>query len=140
MKPVAFLDSSVVLSAAISSTGGSHRILYNSHENKIVACISQNVLDEILEKSFKINRSPDYLNRLVKWSCLIVLPSPSPESISSHINLTPDPDDVHLFAACADLPGCILVSLDKKHILSLKAKVKSPRIMSPSEFLQSLVN
>lgn len=139
MKPAVFLDSSVVLSAAKSSTGGSHRILYNSHKEKIVACISQNVLDEVLEKSFKINREPDYLNRLIKWSGLIVLPSPTPQAISKYANITPDPGDVHLFAVCADLPECILVSLDKKHILSLKNKIKHPRIMSPAEFLQSLL-
>ena len=49
-----------------------------------------------------------------------------------------DVGDIHLFTSAKDLKVDYLVSLDKKHVLSLKNKVKIFKVVSPGELIHLL--
>ena len=65
--------------------------------------------------------------------------SPPPGRLDTRfIRLVKDIGDVHLLTSSKNAKADYLVSLDKKHILSLKKKLKDFKIVSPGELIQIL--
>ncbi|MDP2860239.1 MAG: PIN domain-containing protein [bacterium] len=62
--PLVFIDTDVVISALISSTGAAHLILHENRE--ITAMISQTTLKEILEVSDRLGISTKTVSSLLK--------------------------------------------------------------------------
>lgn len=115
-----FIDSSVLIAALLSNSGGSAVILRQGRDKKITMIISDNVVGEVVEKLAKIKKSK--------------------EELREYLDLVSDPKDAHILAG-AKLSHCdILVTLDKKHLLNLeiKNKFKPLKIVSPKEFLEGL--
>lgn len=140
MKKAVLLDSSVIIAAMGSESGGSHRILQYCHDNQIKGFINSKVLKEISKRANKVNFPEADIKKFLLWSNLIVLPHPTDAQIQQFSRFTPDPKDVHLLATANRIPNCSLISLDKKHILSIKSKDLGIKILSPGEFLQAFVS
>ena len=135
--PVVFFNASVVLAALRSKSGGSAKLINWGSQGRINGVISEIVLDEIRRHLSKIKVSRRHLR-----NCLLafnkIYPAPGLKSVDKLSKTVADPGDAHLLASCQDIKADYLVSLDKKHILSLKTRVKRPRIVNPKELIERL--
>lgn len=129
-----FLDASVMIAAILSSGGGSAKILSLASKSKILAIVSQTVVLEVLEHKEKIGKTEDEINNFVIQNKIVVREEISYEEAQKYFKSI-DKDDAHLIAG-AKLTKCdYLISLDKKHVLSLDDKFSPLKISSPKEFL-----
>jgi len=98
--------------------------------------ISEIVADEVQRHLNKLAiKKEKFLKTLIY---LEILPAPT-KLAPKYLNIVKDVGDAHLFTS-AQQAGCdYLVSLDKKHVLSLKSKIKKFVIASPAELITELV-
>ncbi len=137
LKPKVFFNASVILVGLKSPRGGSGKLLAWAKEGKIQAVISEIIVDEVgrhLEK-LAIKRKK-FLKTLIYFE---VLPATT-KLASKYPKVVKDVGDVHLFTSAQQANCDYLVSLDKKHVLSLKTKVKKFIITSPAELIEKLSN
>jgi len=73
-------------------------------------------------------------------SHFIVLPAPHEQLITKYLLQTIDDGDAHVLASAKEGKVDYLVSLDKKHILILKSKIKEFSILNPKELIQEIEN
>ena len=134
--PLVFINASVILAGLKSPSGGSAKVLKWAEKGKIRGVISEVVLDEALKHSNKVNLSPikieKEINKVVK-----IIPAPEKE-IRRYRNIVKDMGDIHLFTSSENLKTDYLVSLDKKHVLSLSKRIKKYKIISPGELIKRL--
>ncbi len=138
MKLAVFLDTSVIIAAMGSESGGSHRLLQYCHDGFVKGFINQEVFKEVYTRASKVNFPQTDIEKFLLWSNVTVLPRPTTSQIQSYSSSVSDPKDRHLFASAGRIPSCILISLDKKHVLSIRNKIARFKILSPKEFLQIL--
>lgn len=135
-----YFDASVIVSALLSLAGGSAKLIQFVKLGAVIGITSQTILDEIENRSVKINKSIHDIREFTKRSSLIVRKRITPQEISTYADKV-DINDAHVIAG-ANLTKCIyLVSLDKKHLLKEEIKKKFPplSIVSPKELLEELV-
>lgn len=139
MKPRVFLDSSVIIAGLGSFKASSYAVLALSHQGQINTFTSEVVVQECREKCGQVKKSMSDVQNLLFWTNVKIMAAPTGTEIKKLSGITPDPDDVHLFASSSKIPNCLLLSLDKRHVLMLKKQIAHPRIMSPAEFLVQFV-
>ncbi|MEK7208894.1 MAG: hypothetical protein AAB677_01390 [Patescibacteria group bacterium] len=133
-----FLDSSVVIAAVFSSTGGSFRLCHESRNERLITCINQYVQDEVREViTLKYPSNINNINLLLGWSKVKILPNPKPklvQKIGRLINL----EDAPVLAGALDYKVDFLITLDRKDFMTLKLKRFSfpTIIVTPKEFFQ----
>ena len=137
-KPIVFFNASVILAGLNSPKGGSAKILTWAKDKKIKGIISEIVEDEVLKHSKKIgvskNRASQKINKIFKGNI-----KPAPKTLSQKFQkISIDAGDTHLFESAKNASVDYLVSLDKKHVLGLKARMKKFQIFSPGELIQEL--
>ncbi len=133
-----FFDASVLLSGLYSSSGASGELLKLAREGKILGYVSDFVIQEVERNLDKLRlKKEDLKLALSNFKALVFGGKLSIEDHYEFI-LTVDPKDLHIFIACDKLKVDYLVSLDKKHILSLKNKVEFVKIFTPGELLAKL--
>ncbi len=133
-----FFDSSVIISAIISATGGSRKLIELTKEGKLTGIISQGILEEVLSKKNKINSTEKEIINFVKNNDLLVREKITESEAIKYEDFLTDPKDTHVIAG-AKLTKCkYLVTLDKKHLLqpNVRKKFKPLQIVSPKEFLE----
>lgn len=135
LKKKVFFNASVVLAGFHSPSGGSAKILNWSKKGKIKGVISEIVLDEIRRHAEKINLTPKVLKKRVE-KFMFILPAP-PEN-KKYRRIVKDFGDIHLFSSSEEIKADYLVSLDKKHILSLAKKIKKFKILTPGELIREI--
>jgi predicted nucleic acid-binding protein len=139
LKVKILFNASVVLAGINSPKGGSAILLDLVKTKKINGIISEIILDEILRHSAKFDLAREEMTRF----CLEIFPevtsAPSEREVSKYYKTVIDEGDAHVLASCEKEKVGILVTLDKKHLLILKDKIKGLKIMSPGEFLNSYV-
>ncbi|PJB99273.1 MAG: hypothetical protein CO077_02570 [Candidatus Nealsonbacteria bacterium CG_4_9_14_0_8_um_filter_35_12] len=135
-----FLDSSVIIAAILSSTGGSFRLIRESFFNNYNLLISDYVLDEcirILNKKYptKANILTLFLTNF-NFKILRDPPEKEIENLIEIINFR----DTPILAAALKYKSNYLATLDKKDFLNPKvlefAKKKKLAIITPKEFLE----
>lgn len=132
-----FLDASVIIAAILSSGGGSAKILSLASKGKILAIISQTVVLEVMEHKEKIGKTEVEINDFIMQNKIVVREEISYEEAEKYFKSV-EKDDAHLIAG-AKLTKCdYLISLDKKHVLSLNDKFSPLKIASPKEFLSTI--
>lgn len=132
-----YFDASVIVSALISSYGGSAKLLGMVKEKIITGITSQTVIDEVLEHTKKIKLSSQDIQEYITNCRILVRKEISPDDIIPYKNLV-DVDDAHVIAG-AHMTHCkYLVTLDKKHLLVLQGKIKKITIVAPRELLRLL--
>jgi putative PIN family toxin of toxin-antitoxin system len=136
-KPIVFFNASVILAGLKSPNGGSAKLLNWVKENKIIGIISEIVIEEVLKNTNKIFLTKEKALKLISQIFLIVK-SPNKKYFSVFKDIVLDEGDIHLLVSAKNVKANFLVSLDKKHILSLKNKIKDFKIVSPKELIEFL--
>lgn len=134
-----FFDASVILAGLNSPSGGSAKVLNWVKQRKIEGIISELILDEVIRRAPKIGKSHKAANQQVQSIFSFITPPPTLRSIKQYQKTVTDTGDAHVLAACRDTNSQFLISLDKKHILSLKNKRSLPfKILTPGELINLL--
>jgi putative PIN family toxin of toxin-antitoxin system len=136
-KPIVFFNASVILAGLRSPNGGSAKLLNWVKENKIIGIISETVIEEVLKNTNKISLTKEKALKLISQIFLIVK-SPNKKYFSVFKDIVLDEGDIHLLVSARNVKAHFLASLDKKHILSLKNKIKDFKIVSPKELIEFL--
>lgn len=137
-KPQVFFNASVIFSGINSSTGGSALLLKWVKDKKIKGVISEIVLAEALRHAEKIGWEKKKMEQTILAIFQQVLPAPKTQEVEIWKEIVTDPGDVHLFASAIKTKCDFLVSLDRKHVLILKDKIKNLKIVSPAELIEQL--
>ena len=93
---------------------------------------------ELFVRGAHFNESDFSIKKTINILFPIIFNPPSNQSINMYKNIMKDPQDRHLFALCYETNTEIMVSLDKKHVLALKDKLKNIAIYAPVELLTEL--
>ena len=136
--PFVFFNASVILAGLSSPQGGSAKLLNFVRENRIKGFISDIILDEVERRAEKIGKTKEYAQRETLKIFKLILPPPGIKTVEIYSKIVNDPGDSHILASTYEAKTNYLVSLDKKHILSLKNKIKEFNICSPKELIEFL--
>lgn len=132
-----FFNASVVLAGFKSPKGGSGKILSWAKKGKIKGLISEIILDEVLRNASKIGFDKLVLERKIKEIFQIKV-APEEGIVNYYGNIVIYFGDAHVLASSEQAKTEYLVSLDQKHILILKDKIKGFKIVTPGELIQGL--
>lgn len=138
LKPKVLFNASVVLSGINSPNGGSGKLLDFVKENKIDGVISEVILDEILKHTNKFDLAQSEVLEVCQAVFNNIVTAPKQKSVRESSKLVIDDGDAHVLATCEEQKIKYLVTLDKKHLLILKGKIKGLNIMSPGELIELL--
>ena len=137
--PKVFFNASVILSGINSPTGGSAYLLKLVKQKKIKGIISETILDEAKNNSHKINYEQENLEQIIKSVFLEIIASPDQKIVNKYDKIIIDTGDSHVLASSEESKAKYLVTLDSKHLLILKDKIKKPKILSPKELIEALI-
>lgn len=132
-----FLDSSVIIAGINSATGASQVILKLSEDRKIIASVSEIVLQEVM-RNLKKKMSEDVLIQFFKYltrSNFRKMEFEQESEILKYQGIT-NAKDIHIIAAAFKSKADYLVTLDKKHLLKLERNNLPFKIVTPGEFLR----
>jgi predicted nucleic acid-binding protein len=113
-----FLDSSALITGAISESGAAHVLLNLGESRDIVITVSELVVLES-ERSMA-RKSPSNLNdlrELIKSSNLRIVPNPSQKQVKANLYLINDPNDVPILVAAMKAKVDYLATHNRKHFL-----------------------
>ena len=133
-----FLDSSVILAAIGSQTGGSSHLYFLKLSKKLKLVTSRLVICEV-EKNVRKKFSEMYLERFLMLSSqMIMLPDYPNEKIIKLAEAVIVAKDAPMLADAKSSKSNILVTLDKKDMLKPKVcKFMDPiKIMTPGEVIK----
>jgi putative PIN family toxin of toxin-antitoxin system len=134
-KTKVFFNASVIISGLISKIGGSAKLILSSSKGSITSVVSELIVNEVLRKSEVIGVDKNTIEKVIKTS-FQVTKAPTKTAVNKYRKIVNDPDDAHVLASSKE-SGCnYLVSLDKKHILSLKEKIKDFNIVNTKELIE----
>jgi putative PIN family toxin of toxin-antitoxin system len=137
LKPKVFFNASVILSGFYSPKGGSAKLLFWTKQKKITGIISEIIVDEVFRHTGKLKLRKTHIAKFIV-NYFQVVSAPTATSVARYYKTVIDHGDAHVLAS-AKLTECrYLVSLDKKHLLSLQNKVKAYSIVSPKELIKQL--
>lgn len=131
----AFIDASVILAALGSKSGGSSMVLKLIRNGKIEGIASQAVIEEVFRNANKIKIPESEVSKLVSNSSLKIIPAPTSIEVEKYLDDTAA-KDAHVVASAIRSRSEVIITLDKKHLLS--KKISGLNIVSPGEFLQKL--
>jgi len=137
--PKVYFNASVILAGLSSSTGGSAKLLNWVKSGHITGIISEIIADEVIRRSPKIHINPDLAQKQIRIIFKVV-PPPSHNLTEKYSHLVADQSDAHVLASAQAASSKFLVSLDKKHILTLQSKIKIFKVVSPGELIKILSN
>ena len=135
-----FLDSSVILSGLASSSGGSGKLFNAAKGGKLKLMTTPLVIEEVNNHLAKLDIELKQLENLLSTKIISLVKNPTDAEIEKFSRVSRDSDDTHVLAG-ASLSGAEkLISLDKKHILTLKVRkyLKPMLVQSPKEFWNRL--
>lgn len=135
--PKVFFNASVILAGLRSPSGGSGKILKWGRQKKIKAIASEVILDEVLRNAARIGLSEDQVAKSAKDIFLIV-PAPGASLVKNFHKISVNVGDSHVLAGSTETKANFLVTLDQKHLLVLKDKIKKFKIVSPGELIEIL--
>src|SRR5665213_1674040 len=92
-----FFDASVIIAAVLSPIGGSSLLFQYIHLGVIQGMTSQSAIEEVLDKTKKIQRSREHLEEFIATSGLLVRESISEEEIKPYESAV-DRTDAHIIA------------------------------------------
>jgi|SRR3989338_4331021 len=127
-------NASVVLAGIKSPTGASGELIRWVKGRKMNGVISELILEEAVRHADKIGLSVEEMRAKSK-SIFEISPAPGEEIVEVYKRVVIDFGDAHVLAAAVTEKCNVLVTLDKKHLLVLKGKVKGVRILSPGELI-----
>lgn len=133
------IDASCILAALGSPKGGSAKLLSLLEKKKHEVFCSEISIDEARNHLGNVKSTKRQLTQfLEKYVDEVVEPSTKVEIVKCEGSFE-DLDDLYLMATARKIDANILVSLDRRHILSQSRKIKKPKILSPGELIKMLV-
>ncbi len=135
-----FLDASVIIAGVYAETGASSLILKLSQEKKIKAYVTRLIVQEVIrnvKKKFPSDAVGKSLS-MVAASNVIKISLAKETEITRLKHITHE-KDIHVLAGAYKAKVDYLITLDKKHLLSLKNKQFPFLLVSPGEFLAKFV-
>lgn len=135
--PKVFFNASVILAGLKSPLGGSGKILKWGRQKKIKALASELILDEVLRNMVRVGLTEDQIAKSAKEIFLIV-PAPGASLVKNFYKISVNVGDSHVLAGSTETKADFLVTLDKKHLLVLKDRIKTFKIVSPGELIEIL--
>ncbi len=136
--PVVFFNASVILAGLHSPSGGSGKLLSWVKKGKISGLISEIILDEVCRRAPKIKQTPQKAKTEVTKIFSKIAEAPEQSIISLFDKIVIDRGDSHVLASCSENEADYLVTLDKKHLLILRKKIRDFHIVSPKELIEKL--
>lgn len=140
LKPRVFFNASVILSGIATPSGGSGKLLSLVRQKRIIGIISEVILDEVLRHTKKVGLKKITVEKLVYTLFTPLSPPPKQEHVQRFSIIVIDQGDTHVLASSHETHADFLVTLDKKHLLILRSKIKSVKIVSPKDLLEWLKN
>lgn len=139
--PVVFLDASCWVAAAGSEAGGSALIIRLALAGRVKLVATRLILLEA-EKAIGTKLGKEALLRfylaLGNLDLELTAP-PTPEEMSRWVGIV-DARDLHVLAGAFNASADVLVSLDRKHLLTDVVKAGFPlTVMDTTEFLESFI-
>ncbi len=134
-KPLILFNASVVLAGFKSPQGGSGKVLWWAREGKVKGVISEIILDEILRNGLKIGFDKEYLHKKI-ISILQIKKEPTIETVNKFQKIVLNLGDAHVLASSLEIGVDYLVTLDQKHLLILKDKIKQFKIVTPGQLIE----
>lgn len=131
-------NASVILAGINSPTGGSARVLSFVEKRLIEGLISEVIFDEVLRHFRKFDISKNDIFNYTKNIFKRVLVAPSEINVKKCGEKVIDEGDAHILATCLENNIPYLVTLDKKHLLILKGRIKGLTILTPGELIKML--
>jgi len=133
-----FLDSSVIIAAVLSFSGGSFRLIRESVFKGYTLLISNYVLEECLRVlKLKYPEKIFILAMLLENFRFQIVKDPSQKEVEKLIKII-EPEDAPILAGAIKYKAKYLVTLDKKDFLNLKVlefvKKHKISILTPKEF------
>ena len=138
--PFVFFNASVILAGLSSARGGSAKLLSYVGKNIIKGIISEIILDEVKRRAEKIGKTPELAQKETLKIFKLIMPPPKIITVDKFSKMVIDPGDKHVFASTSEAKANYLVSLDKRHILSLQNKIRGFKIFSPKELIEFLAD
>ena len=132
------VDTSVIVAALLSPTGGSSKVIAAIKGDQIRGLISGSTRNEVERNIAKFRPSfLDEFNYLIKHHFREIVPDPG---LVDALGKFVDPDDAHLLAVCKTANADFLVSLNRKHLLDNKDAQSAvrARIVSPKDLIATL--
>lgn len=135
-----YFDASVIIAGLLSPDGGSALLLTLVNKHIIVGITSQTVIDEVLDKREKIQRSKTYIEKFILNNNLIVRKRLLRSEIKNCLSIV-DRNDAHVVVGAQKTHCSHLVTLDKKHLLraDVKHAFKPLKILTPGGVLREFV-
>ena len=135
-----FLDASVLFSAAYSSSGFARDLLASGYRRDVILSVSRDVVEEVTRNLS--GKKPHALTTLrgfvASGSLTVVAPDPSVVHQCAEIV---EPKDAHVVAAAIAAEASMLVTYDRKHLLSRADDIQrlfDITVMTPEEILRTL--
>ena len=136
--PLVFLDSSCLVAATLSPSGGSGKIVALAAQGRLALVVSPLIIAEVvrtLSEKFGQGELQRFLANLMIPQ-LYRTPAPTEEECESWAEVT-DIRDCHVLAAAFNSHCDCLVTLDRKHLLTDVVRARFPyEVMNPAEFLE----
>ncbi len=131
-------NASVILAGLYSINGASGELLKMVERREIQGVISELIFNEAVRHADKIGLNQEEMVQKVWKVFKNITQSPELVLVEKYLKKVIDGGDAHVLAS-ADREKCnILVTLDKKHLLVLKGKIRGLTILSPGELLSGL--
>lgn len=135
-----FVDASVFLAAAASKSGGSALVLQLGKAKRLQLVTSQTVMEEVVRNAPKLHVSQEVIDTYIVASNTVIVPAPRDEEVEKHVLIIGE-KDAHVVAAAFASKSHVIVTLDKKHLLSekVKSQLRGLRLVNPEELLRKVV-
>lgn len=132
-----FVDTSVLIAGLASVTGASATVLDLAEAGVIKLVISRQVVIEADRNvTAKLPRMVERFRAFLQRLAPELEEDPSPEEIKTAAVLV-HPKDASILAAALKSKADFLVTLDKKHFLSIKTRLHGQlKIVTPAEFIK----
>jgi len=135
--PRVLFNASVILAGLKSPFGGSAKLLDWCQKKKIKGIISEIILDEVIRNLPKIKMEKRKCQKII-LGFEKIYPSPDIFNVQKYKRIVIHYGDAHLLASAQETKADFLATLDKKHLLILKNKIKKPGIVSPGQLIEKL--
>lgn len=135
MTACVLFNASVVLAGLKSRTGGSGELLQWVKQSKIKGIISETIFDEVLRNAERIGFTRRQAEKGTKDIFIQVLQAPKEKTVERFKEEVLDLGDAHVLASAKEAEVQFLVTLDKKHLLVLKDRIKTFKIVSPGQLI-----
>lgn len=133
------IDASCILTALGSPNGGSAKLLNLLLKKKHRVFCSEISVDEARNHLRNVRSTRRKLILLLEKYINEIIEPPTKEEIVRCEGTFEDLDDLYLMATAKKINASLLVSLDKRHILSQSKIIKKPKILSPGELIKILL-